>query len=297
MAAEWDLPPAKSDGPCPPLVSVGLFAYNEARFLRGSLESLFAQDYANLEIIISDNCSTDDTEAICREYAQRYKNIRYQRQLHNVGSAANSIHVLAQATGEYFMWASGHDVWSPALVSTCVALLEGHPSAALAFGTAHWIDEDGRSWDKKESGWYDTRGTDAMQRFFMAFWGNAHPILGLIRTRYLRELPKIHACAGADQIVLAELALKGDILHAPDAVWWRRQPRKRESYAERIRRYRSADFGLAHSWLDRNLPLLRLPLEQARAVLRSPLGSGEKIAILLGLMPAFLVRYLAGRKA
>ncbi len=296
MAADSEIPPGEFDGPSPPLVSIGLFAYNEARFLCRTLESLLAQDYANVEVIISDNCSTDETEAICREYAQRSSKIRYQRQLHNVGSAANSIHVLAQATGKYFMWASGHDAWSPTLVSTCVTLLEGHPSAALACGTAHWIDEDGCAWDR-ESGWYDTRGMDPMQRFFMAFWGNAHPILGLIRTRYLRELPSIHACAGADQIVLGELALKGDFLHAADAVWWRRQPRKRESHAERMRRYTSVEFGLARSWLDRNLPLLRLPLEQARTVLRSDLGIGEKIAVLLGLLPAFLVRYLAGRKA
>lgn len=194
------------------------------------------------------------------------------------------------------MWASGHDVWSPTLISTCVALLEEHPSAVLAFGTARWIDEEDHAWDK-ESGWYDTRGMDPMLRFFTAFWGNAHPVLGLIRTRHLRELPKIHACVGADQIVLVELALKGDFLHAPDAVWWRRQPRKRESHMDRMRRYRSEDFGLAKSWLDRNLPLLRLPLEQARAVLRSQLDASEKIAVLLALMPAFLVRYLAGRKA
>ncbi|PNS09300.1 glycosyltransferase family 2 protein [Solilutibacter silvestris] len=279
-----------------PLVSIGLFAYNEARFLRRTLDSLLAQDYANIEIIISDNCSTDETEAICLEYAQRSSWIRYHRRPHNVGSAANSIHVLEQATGKYFMWASGHDAWSPGLISTCVTLLEGHPSSALAYGPASWIDEEDRAWDK-ESGWYDTRGMQAMLRFFMAFWGNAHPILGLIRTRYLHELPKIHACVGADQIVLVELALKGDFLHAADAMWWRRQPRKRESHADRIRRYKSSDFGLAKSWLDRSLPLLRLPLEQARAVLRSQLGIGEKIAVLMALVPAFLVRYLAGRKA
>lgn len=296
MAAESGIPQGGPSEPDLPLVSIGLFAYNEARFLRKSLESLLAQDYGNIEIVISDNCSTDETEAICREYVQRSHRIRYHRQPHNIGSAANSTHVLEQAKGKYFMWASGHDVWSPTLISTCVALLDEHPSAALACGPAHWIDEEDHAWDK-ESGWYDTRGMDAMLRFFTVFWGNAHPILGLIRTRYLRELPKIHTCVGADQIVLVELALKGDFLHAPDAAWWRRQPRKRESFADRMRRYKSSDFGLAKGWVDRNLPLLRLPLEQARAVLRSQLGTGEKFAVLLALVPAFLVRYLAGRKA
>lgn len=293
MPADASAAPHDADTP---LVSIGMFAYNEARFLRASLDSLLAQDYANFELIISDNCSTDATEAICREYAARDPRIQYHRQASNIGSAANSIHVLNLATGKYFMWASGHDLWSPTLLSRCAALLESHPSAALACASADWIDEEGFAWDK-ESGWYDSRGLEAMQRFFMVFWGNAHPILGLIRTRYLRELPKIHACVGSDQIVLAELALKGDFLHASDARWWRRQPRLRETHADRMRRYQSSDFGLVKGWLDRRLPLLRLPLEQTRAVLRSRLVFSEKIAVLLALVPAFLVRYLAGRKA
>ena len=293
MPAETSAAPHDPDTP---LVSIGLFAYNEARFLRTSLDSLLAQDYPHIELIISDNCSTDETETICREYAARDSRIHYHRQTQNIGSAENSIHVLNLASGKYFMWASGHDLWSPTLISACCSLLESHPAAALAYGSADWIDEDGLAWNK-ESGWYDSRGLEAMQRFFMVFWGNAHPILGLIRTRYLRELPKIHACVGSDQIVLAELALKGDFLHASDARWRRRQPRLRETHTDRMRRYQSSDFGLVKGWLDRRLPLLRLPLEQARAVLRSRLAFSEKIAVLLALAPAFLVRYLAGRKA
>lgn len=279
-----------------PLVSIGVLLYNEERFLRETLASLLAQDYANLEIVISDNCSTDATAAICRELGAGDQRVRYERQERNIGATANFIHVLEQAKGQYFMWASGHDLWSPNLVSTCVAALEIHPDAAVAYATATWIDEQGRPFGK-ESGWYDTRGLDAMVRFFMVFWGNPHPILGLIRTAYLRQLPKVHACAGADQIILAELALKGNFIHVSDAEWWRRQPRAQESHRDRMRRYKSMDFGVATSWLDRRLPLLRLPIEQMRAVGRSRLGFGEKLATLIALLPAFLVRYLAGRKS
>lgn len=85
MATESGIPEDVSGGRNPPLVSIGLFAYNEARFLRTTLESLLAQDYANVEIVISDNGSTDETEEICRDYAQRSARIRYYRQPHNVG--------------------------------------------------------------------------------------------------------------------------------------------------------------------------------------------------------------------
>lgn len=279
-----------------PLVSLGVFLRNEGRFIGESLASLRAQDYPNLEIVISDNCSTDDTEEICRRMCGGDPRVSYERQEHNIGAAANSIHVLERANGKYFMWASGHDLWSPNLVSACVAALEQHPDAALAYASSSWIDADGQLLDK-ESGWYDTLGMDPMLRFFMAFWGNLHPVLGLVRTEFLRDLPRIHACAGSDQIVLAELALRGGFIHVPEASWSRREPRGKEAHLDKIKRYTGKDFGLAGSWLDRRLPLLRLPLEQLRAIYRSRLSFVEKLAMWIALLPAFVVRYLAGRKS
>ena len=279
-----------------PLVSIGMFVYNEEEFVRDSLTSLMAQDYANVEIIVSDNGSPDSTGEICRELSRDDDRIRYERQDNNIGAAANSILVLDRAQGKYFMWASGHDLWSPDLISKCVTALEEQPDAALAFASSVWIDASGQALDKK-SGWYDTRGMDAIARFFMAFWGNLHPVLGLIRRDYLVELPKIHACAGADQIVLAQLALRGEFIHVPDSSWSRRQPRGVETHQDRIKRYTSTEFGLAGTWLDRQLPLVRLPIELMRAITRARLSFLEKLAMLLALPPAFVVRYLAGRKS
>jgi glycosyltransferase involved in cell wall biosynthesis len=279
-----------------PLVSIGIFLRNEGRFIRQSLESVQAQDYENLEIIISDNCSTDDTDVFCRELAVDDDRIMYERQETNIGAAANSIRVLDRATGKYFMWASGHDLWAPDLVSKCVAALDAHPGAALAYASSAWIDADGAALEK-ESGWYDTRGMDTIGRFFMAFWGNLHPVLGLIRTEYLRDLPKIHACAGSDQIVLIELALRGDFIHVPDSSWSRRTLRSKEMYKKRIKRYTSEEFGLAGSWLDRRVPLMRIPVEMVRAIYRSRMSVLEKLAMWIALLPAFVLRYLAGRKS
>lgn len=279
-----------------PLVSIGVFLHNEDRFLRESLASLQAQDYPNVEIVVSDNCSTDDTDEICRQMSESDPRINYERQEKNIGAAANSIRVLERANGKYFMWASGHDLWSPNLVSACVVSLEEHPDAALAYASSTWIDPDGQPLDK-ESGWYDTRGMDPMVRFFVAFWGNLHPVLGLIRTEYLKNIAKLHACVGSDQIVLAELALRGDFLHVPDASWSRREPRGKEFHKDRIKRYTSAEFGLADGWLDRRLPLLRMPLELMRAVFKSQFSVTDKLTVIIALLPSFIVRYLAGRKS
>lgn len=278
------------------LVSIGLFAHNEGTFIRQSLESLQAQDYPHLEIVISDNCSTDDTAEICQELSKQDERIRFERQASNIGAAENSIRVLQRSRGKYFMWASGHDLWSRQAVSLCVKALEDRPAATVAYGPSDWIDDDGNLL-ARESGNYDSRGMEMMGRLFMTFWGNLHPVLGLIRTDDLKSIPKIHACAGSDQIVMAELALRGEILYVPEARWSRREPRGPESHKDKIRRYTSKEFGLTGSRLDRVLPLVRLPLEIVRAVWRSRLGFAGKLATTLALVPAFLVRYLAGRQS
>ena len=177
----------------------------------------------------------------------------------------------------------------------CVQALEARPQAAIASARAGWIGVDGKPLDKLSSS-YDTGGMNDITRFFMAFWGNMHPILGVIRMEYLRRIPRIHACAGTDQIVLSELALMGEFLEVANAHWSRRQPRDEESHRQKMRRYTGAEFRLAGSWLDRTFPLLRLPLELTRVVLRSPLTLLERVAVVLALPTCFLVRYLAGIK-
>ena len=69
-----------------PLVSIGVPVYNGERLLGRTLESLLAQTYTHLEIIISDNASTDSTPAIAREFADRDPRVRYVRNETNIGA-------------------------------------------------------------------------------------------------------------------------------------------------------------------------------------------------------------------
>lgn len=275
-------------------MSIGVPVCNEDRFLEESLRSLLAQDYGNTEIIVSDNASTDRTGEICREFSARDRRIRYCRLESNEGAGANFRRVLGQARGKYFMWAAGHDLWSPTLISDCVQLLEAEPAAVIAFGSCRWVDASGRPMPKA-SGWTDTRGRDAVGRFFTVFWGNMHPIYGVIRLEALREA-RLLSCVGMDLVLLSELALIGDFVHAPTALWSRREFRQAERHQERMNRYRSTEYGLSRSLIDRLFPLARLPLELARAVLRSKISWLEKLAILGILMPSLPVKYVTGRR-
>ena len=90
-----------------PKVSIGIPTFNRADLLRRSIESALGQDYPNIEVLVSDNASTDETPAICQGLGDR---IKYFRQSINLGPLTNFSKVLEMASGEFFMWL-GDDDW------------------------------------------------------------------------------------------------------------------------------------------------------------------------------------------
>lgn len=108
--------------------------YNGEEYVRDALDSLLAQTYANFELIISDNASTDKTEQICRGYAARDARIRYVRQPENRGAAANFQFVLDEAVGAFFMWAAYDDYWKPNFITHALKALDDE-STGFAFPT------------------------------------------------------------------------------------------------------------------------------------------------------------------
>ncbi len=190
------------------------------------------------------------------------------------------------------MWAAGHDLWSPNLISECVRLLEDEPRAVIAFASSKWIDADGNPL-ARYLGWTDTRGMDRVARFYAVLWGNMHPVLGVIRSEALRRIGRIVRGAGADLILLSELVLQGHFVHARAAFWCRREFREHETHEQRMNRYQHA---LSNFFLSRFFPLMHLPLQLIRVVLCSQITWFEKACILLTLIPVLPVRYLTGRK-
>jgi glycosyltransferase involved in cell wall biosynthesis len=117
-----------------PLVSIGVPVYNGEPFLPTALDMLLGQTYPHLEVIISDNASTDRTAEICRAYAARDPRVKYHPSSVNVGVYANFRRVIALSSGSYFMWAAVDDVRSLTVVEECVAALERDARAVLAHG-------------------------------------------------------------------------------------------------------------------------------------------------------------------
>lgn len=110
-----------------PTVSVGVPVYNGAASLRATLDALLQQTYADFEIIVSDNASTDGTAPICAEYATRDNRVRYIRQPENIGPERNFKFVIDAARGRYFMWSACDDVRSHDFLEENVRFLEANP--------------------------------------------------------------------------------------------------------------------------------------------------------------------------
>ena len=124
--------------PAEPRVSAVVTTYNYARFLPDALDSVFAQSHRNLEVVVVDDGSTDDTEAVARRYAGR--GVRYVRRPHGgAGQARNTGLEVTESPLVAFLDAD--DAWLPDRVAAGVAHLARHPELALVAAHAFACDE------------------------------------------------------------------------------------------------------------------------------------------------------------
>lgn len=211
-------PGPASVAPERPQVSVGMPVYNGEATLRPALESLLEQTYADLEIIVSDNASSDATETICREYAARDPRIRYFRQPANVGAARNFKAVLDRAGAPFFMWAACDDTRSSNFVEVNLAFLKSHPDYVASCSPVRF---EGGNFDPVRMGDGALEG-DAAERIVGVF---AHPIHANGRFYSLMRREAVAGCPalgrhflGSDWAVVAHLAARGK-LHRCDSGW------------------------------------------------------------------------------
>jgi glycosyltransferase involved in cell wall biosynthesis len=129
-----------------PKVSVLLPNYNSAQFLDESVSSVLNQTYTDFELIIVDNCSTDNSEEVISKYLSD-KRIRYYRNETNIGAVGNFNKCLSYATGEYIKFLCSDDKFHPELLSKVIPVMVQHPTVSLA---ASYTEEFGlvsRVWE------------------------------------------------------------------------------------------------------------------------------------------------------
>ena len=273
--------PQRSDVVVPltaPRVALGLFVYNGERYLRETLESILAQSLDEFMLYISDNGSSDGTEAICREYEAADVRVSYYRHDLNRGAAWNCNYVASLGwESEFFKWCAHDDLYDPVYLETCVATLDEHPEVVACQPRARYIDRNGeevmRSFERHR--FSDPRPWVRLQALTCAFHDYTFAF-AVIRRSILDQIRPYLPIVEGDLVMLADLALRGPFAEPDDQL-----------FANRIHPTRSTAMAQGADWRKKSVewfgghaqraPARNLLSELAKGVELAPLSSVERL--------------------
>ena len=132
-----------NDDAAAPLISVIITSYNYARYLPVSVGSVLGQDFPSFELVVVDNASTDDTDAVMATFAADAR-LRYVKNERNIGLAPNHNRGLALARGAYILFLSADDMLLPGHLRRCYDYLQGHPAVDVLYTGAMFMDGNGQ---------------------------------------------------------------------------------------------------------------------------------------------------------
>lgn len=163
-------------------ITVCLLTYNRATWLPRTLDSILAQTHQSFELIISDNVSSDNTEAVCRDYARRDPRIQYYRNSSNLGVIGNYQAAFSRASCDYLAYLHDNDRFHPELLSRWVQALDRYPTAAFVFNAMAMIDFQGRVVQTRTYRYPEliTPGTVLLDEM-LTRWGS--PVYGMVMVR------------------------------------------------------------------------------------------------------------------
>lgn len=262
-----------------PLVSIGLPVYNGANFLEAALTSIVSQTYRNIEIVIGDNASTDDTGAICRHHAARDSRILYHRHPANLGASANFDYVFFNSTGPLFKPAAHDDLLAPTFVERCVEAYATRPNLVMVYTRTLHIDADGTEQGPLDDH-VDRMGSGSPAMRFGRITCPTHwatPVFGIFRRDAVRSSTILGRYVGSDRTLLAELALAGP-WHRVDEFLFLRRDHAHNSTKEFPREHERL------AWFDPNpgegltFPNWRRLAELIKVIRRS--GHGPVVSVL-----------------
>lgn len=204
------------------LVSIGLPVRNAGSRVADVVRSVLAQDHEHLELVISDNGSTDDTEDVCRELAKSDSRIAYHRQPENIGLLNNFRFAMGAANGTYFRWIGDDDRLEPTFVSRCLDAYEADPRLILVTTGIAYIGPDGTA----ESATYTGTALgsdDPVDRFeeMLRLLNSSHllidPLYGMSRRETVAAIPRRNILR-EDEVFATKMALAGPWGHIPDVL-------------------------------------------------------------------------------
>jgi glycosyltransferase involved in cell wall biosynthesis len=208
MAPLMASPPADEGQP---LVTIGIPTYERPLELERAVRSALVQDYGNLEVLVSDNASSDPgvQAVISRLAAATDPRLRLVRQPSNIGPVANFEWVLGAASGHYFMWLSDDDWLDPQYVSRCEAALSADATTMLVCGAARYYRNGVYVIGERPTNLTSRRPGVRLIRYFARVSTNG-TIFGLARRTDLQAVG-FPLGMGGDWLLVAALAARGRV--------------------------------------------------------------------------------------
>jgi len=269
-------------------VSIGVPVYNGEKYLREAINSILAQTFTDYELIICDNCSTDSTEQICREFATRDERVRYYRRDANRGAAANFNWCVELARAPYFRWHAHDDFVSPTHLEKCVQVLDTRPDVVLVYPRRQYVLPDRTPIDDAvfwNDGNANTSFHDPTFRRLLRTHGSYYVFIqfGLVRIEALRRTALMRSYCSADLVLVPELHMLGKFHEVPERLFFQRAHENNAEWAFRRTKRGEAIFmdpSNAHRFL---MPSLTIFLGLLVAILQAPVRLRDKVARLTDL--------------
>ncbi|MDP9290804.1 MAG: glycosyltransferase [Verrucomicrobiota bacterium] len=251
-----------------PLVVACLPAWNAANFIEATLQSLAAQTYEHLQILVSVDFSTDDTAQRCEAFANNDPRFQVIRQKKRHGWVGNVNALLSQARGDYCFFAFHDDILDPGYVACLVAALEAHPEAILAFTDMDTLNQNGTIEVSRYASLDGAANRVERARRIVRREGDWWtPHRGLFRSSAARQIGGLKRHLGgefsADWPWLLSLALLGEFVRVPGILCHKRYMKQ----------------SLSRTWRDGNRDWLWVSLSAAREVRRAPIRMNEKMVL------------------
>jgi len=171
---------------------------------------VLGQTWTDLELVISDNASDDDTQALCEQFSASDTRVRYERQEANIGAERNFRAALEHARGELFMWLADDDWLDREYVEACTRVLVERPDHALVCGQSRYFRDDVFAFAERPVNLQQASPGSRVLAFYRTVTLNG-PFYGLMRREHLLHAAPLRNCVGADWLLVASVAYRGKV--------------------------------------------------------------------------------------
>jgi glycosyltransferase involved in cell wall biosynthesis len=268
-----------------PLVSIGIPTYNGERRIGSTLMAVLNQRYPNLEVIISDNCSSDQTEAVCTEIGKKNQAIHYFRQPKNIGIISNFEFVLSKASGDFFMWVADDDSLESGILQKYVDFLISHPSYSLVSGEIRYWADNNAVFDEKN---FDMEHASPDVRVVKYYSKVKHGAIfyGLMPAGVAKQIT-LKNRMGEDWHVVAKVAYLGKIKML-DCIGYHK---KLNGSSKTLRHYAKI---IGAPWFAANFPHTQIAIDAFAEIMTSPIFKKpwySRLILALGSMGSILFNH------